>query len=188
VPRRPWLFSSLPAVALVVLAVTVAGCNVLFVPRKPAVTPSPTPNTAVHQFPALEARFPGSISGQPVQTFSLTSDPTLETPKTLEVLRRLNKTVDDLQLAKGFVSGVDVTLSALRIVGVDATRAAATFQTIDEGDPNTTTTYVPAIVVGKHVLVRTTGATVEYMYPLDDVIFVVGGSRPNIEEALTGIH
>jgi hypothetical protein len=187
VPRHPSLFSSLPVVAAAVLAATLAGCNVLFVPRKADATPSPTPNTALHEFPALEARFPGTIGGKAVQTFSLNSDPTLETPKTLEVLRRLGKTVDDLQLAMGFVTGVVVTLSSVGIVGVDATRSAATFEVIDEGDPSATTTYQPAIIVGKRVLVRTTGTTIEYMYPLDDVIFVVGGSRPNVEEALTNI-
>ena len=45
----------------------------------------------------------------------------------------------------------------------------------------------PFSVAGKRVLVRKTGETTDYMYPLGDTIFVVGGSRPLVEEALTKI-
>jgi hypothetical protein len=176
-----------PAVLALAAAVLASGCSVLFVPRKAAPTPSPTPVTVVHQFLDLEARLPDTIGGKPVQKFSLVTDPASQSPKTLEVLRRLDKTVSDLEIAKGFVTGSDFNLSALRILGSDATRAAVAFEQIDEGDPNSNTTYTPATVAGKRVLVRKTGDTTEYMYPLGDTIFVVGGARPLVEEALTNI-
>ena len=165
-----------PAVLTLAAAILASGCSVLFVPRKPEATPSPTPVTVVHQFLDLEARLPDTIGGKPVQKFSLVTDPAAQSPKTLEVLRRLDKTVSDLEIAKGFVTGSDFNLSALRILGSDATRAAVAFEQIDEGDPSSNTTYLPATVAGKRVLVRKTGDTTEYMYPLGDTIFVVGGA------------
>jgi hypothetical protein len=171
----------------VFVAALLAGCNVLFVPRKPAPTPSPTPVTVVHQFIDLETRLPDTIGGRPVQKFSLATDPDAQSPKTLEVLRKLNKTTADLQVAKGFVEGLDFNLSALRIVGSDAIRAATAFEQIDEGDPQSNTLYLPATVAGKRVLMRKTGQQTDYMYPLGDTLFVVGGSRPLVEEALTTI-
>lgn len=168
-------------------ALTLSGCSALFVPRKETPSPSPTPNTVVHQYLELEARLPDEIAGRPVQKFSLTTEADTQSAKTLEVLRRLNKTTADLQLAKGFVDGVEVNLSALRILGSDAIQAAVVFEQIDEGDPHSTTTYLPATIAGKRVLLRKTGETTDYMYPLGDTIFVVGGSRPLVEEALTKI-
>ena len=177
----------MPAALTLAAAVLASGCNVLFVPRRADPTPSPTPITVVHQFLDLEARLPDTLGGKPVQKFSLATDPAAQSPKTLEVLRRLDKTVSDLEIAKGFVSGSDFNLSALRIVGSDAVRAAVAFEQIDEGDPNSNTTYSAATVAGKRVIVRTTGGTTDYMYPLGDTIFVVGGARPLVEEALTNI-
>jgi hypothetical protein len=187
VPRHHRHRLALSACLVVLAALTLTGCNVLFVPRKETPSPSPTPNTVVHRYLELEARLPDEIAGRPVQKFSLTTETDTQSAKTLEVLRRLNKTTADLQLAKGFVDGVDVNLSALRILGSDAIRAAVVFEQIDEGDPHSTTTYVPATIAGKRVLIRKTGETTDYMYPLGDTIFVVGGSRPLVEEALTKI-
>jgi hypothetical protein len=187
-PRQAGRSSLLPAVLATLAALTLAGCSVLFVPRKPPASPSPTPITAIHEFPNLEARLPDVIGGQPLQKFSLLSDPSLQTPKTLEVLRRLGKTTDDLQLARASATGVDVTVAAIRIIGADAIKAAVAFEQIDEGDPSATSTYQPATVAGKRVLIRTTGTDVAYMYPLDDVIFVVSGSRALVEEALGKIR
>jgi len=187
VSRHP-RFNLLAPVALAVATMFLAGgCSVLFVPRKADATPSPTPVTVVHQYLDLEARLPDTIGGKPVEKFSLKTDPASQTPKTLEVLRRLDKTVADLEIAKGFVSGADFNLSALRILGSDATRAAVAFEQIDEGDPNSGTTYTPATIAGKRVLVRRNGDTTDYMYPLGDTIFVVGGARPLVEEALTNV-
>jgi hypothetical protein len=176
-----------PAALALVAAFVTSGCNVLFVPRKPDPTPSPTPVTAVHRFVDLEARLPDTIGGKPVQKFSLTTDPAAQSPKTLEVLRRLDKTVSDLEIAKGFVTGSDLNLSALRIIGSDAVRAAVAFEQIDEADLESGTTYLPATVAGKRVIVRQTAETTDYMYPLGDTIFVVGGARALVEEALTNI-
>ena len=182
-------FNLIAPVALGLAAALLAsGCGVLFVPRKPDATPSPTPVTVVHQFLDLEARLPDTLGGQPVQKFSLVTDPASQTPKTLEVLRRLDKTTSDLQVAKGFLgSSSDFRLSALRILGSDAVRAAVAFEQIDEGDPNSNTLYQPATIAGKRVIIRKTGETTDYMYPLGDTIFVVGGARPLVEEALTKI-
>jgi hypothetical protein len=182
-------FHLIAPVALALAAALLAsGCSVLFVPRKPDATPSPTPVAVVHQFLDLEARLPDTIGGQPVQKFSLVTDPAAQSPKTLEVLRRLDKTTSDLEVAKGFLSSsTDFNLSALRILGTDAVRAAVAFEQIDEGDPNSNTLYQPATVAGKRVIIRKTGDTTDYMYPLGDTIFVVGGARPLVEEALTKI-
>jgi hypothetical protein len=187
VPRHLRLNLLAPVALALTAALFASGCSVLFVPRKPDPTPSPTPITVVHQFLDLEARLPDTIGGKPVQKFSLVTDPAAQSPKTLEVLRRLDKTPADLEVAKGFINGSEFNLSALRIVGSDAARAAVAFEQIDEGDPHSSTTYLPATVAGKRVLVRKTGDTTDYMYPLGDTIFVVGGSRPLVEEALTKI-
>src|SRR3954447_19948519 len=185
--RHPRLNVFAPAVMALAAVFLASGCSVLFVPRKPDPTPTTTPNPVVHQFLDLEARLPDTIGGMPVQKFSLVTDPAAQSPKTLEVLRRLDKKTSDLEIAKGFVTGSDINLSALRILGTAATRAAVAFEQIDEGDPSSTTTYTPATVAGKRVLVRKTDQTTDYMYPLGDTIFVVGGARPLVEEALTTI-
>jgi hypothetical protein len=188
VSRHPRSTFLAPIALALAVAFVASGCSVLFVPRKADPTPSPTPVTVVHQFLDLEARLPDIIGGKPVQKFSLVTDPAAQSPKTLEVLRRLDKTTADLEIAKGFISGSEFNLSALRILGTDAARAAVAFEQIDEGDPHSDTTYVPATVAGKRVLIRKTGETTDYMYPLGDTIFVVGGSRPLVEEALTKIN
>jgi hypothetical protein len=188
VPRHPRLTDFPTAVVLGLIVATVAGCNVLFVPRKPVPSPTETPNPVIHQFPALEARLPDELGGHTVDKFSLVTDPELQTPKTLEVLRRLGKAISDLQVAKGSVNGEDFALSALRIVGAKAIDAAVAFESVDESDPQGTSTYQPATVAGKRVLIRTTGNLVAYVYPLDDVMFVVSGSRAFVEEALTKIR
>ena len=129
-----------PVALALAAALLAGGCSVLFVPRKPDATPSPTPVTAVHKFLDLEARLPDSIGGEAVEKFSLVTDPASQLPKTLEVLRRLNKTTSDLEVAKGFFSSSsDFRLSALRILGSDAARAAVAFEQVDEGDPNSNT-------------------------------------------------
>jgi hypothetical protein len=186
--RNHRLLSFVPVGLALVTALSAAGCSVLFVPRKPDATPSPTPNTAVHAFLDLEARLPDSINGTPTEKFSLVSDPELQTPKTLEVLRRLGSAPTDLQLAKATASGVDITIAAMRIVGADASRAALAFEQVDEGDPHSTSTYAAAVVAGKRVLVRTTGNVIAYLYPVGDVLFVVDGRRDFVEEALTKIN
>jgi len=177
---------SVAVLALIGLLLT--GCNVLFVPRKPVPSPTETPNPAVHQFPALEARLPDEIDGKPMQKFSLGSDPSLQAAKTLAVLQRLEKTPADVQLANGSVKGADLTVAAMRIIGADAIQAAVAFETVDEADPNATSTYQAGTVAGKRVLVRTTGNVIAYVYPLDDVLFVVSGQRSLVEEALAKIR
>ena len=67
-PRHHRLHPALSACLVVLAALTLTGCSVLFVPRKADPTPSPTPITAVHQFLDLEARLPDEIAGRPVQS------------------------------------------------------------------------------------------------------------------------
>ena len=175
------------SLAVLLALASLAGCNVLFVPRKPPSTPSPSPNTDVHQYPDLEARLPDEIDGQPLEKFSLKSDAEANSAKTLQVLARLGKTPADVQLARASATGVDVTAAAMRIVGTDAIQAAVAFQAVDEADPRSGAVYEPEVVAGKRVLIRTSGSSVgfTYIYPVEDILFIYSGNRALVEEALT---
>ena len=76
---------------------------------------SETPADPQHAWPELEARLPDAISGRDLAKISLVAHPDRQDAKTLEVLRRLDKSVSDLQLANAELAGTDLKVGAMRI-------------------------------------------------------------------------
>jgi hypothetical protein len=179
--------SSLAATLLMVAAVAVAGCTST-PPKTPkpsaAADATPRPTGATHAFPDLEARLPTHVGGQVLDTASIKATPTTQDAKTLEVLRRLGREVSDLQLANADKEGVNIHVGALRIVGADANAAAAAFRAVDEADPRHLAKYTDRLVGQKLIITRTTADSQEFIYPLDDILFVVTGDRLLVEDVL----
>lgn len=172
-------------VVLLLLAMCAGACGA----RPPKATPTPFhPADALHAYPDLEARLPDEIGGIALDKASLVVDPRRQSEKTLEVLRLLGRTTPDMQIASADADGLDFTVFAQRIVGSTGAAAAVAFKNVDEADPAASLSYVAEVVAGKHVLTRTAAGEVAYIYPLDDIMFIVSGTRANVEEALTKLN
>lgn len=168
-------------IVLLLLALVAGGCTAT--PPKP--TPSPSPETdALHPYPELEAQLPNEIGGITLLKASIVVDPRRQGEKTLEVLRLLGKTPQDMQIASAAADGLDFEMYAQRIVGSTAADAVIAFKNVDEAEPTTTVTYTPQIINGKHILTRSVTGQTTYIYALADIMFVVSGRRAFVEEAL----
>lgn len=180
--RTRLLAASLVTVALVSLSACTSTS-----PRSPAPTAktaTPRPSGPTHAFPDLEARLPTHVGGSILNTASITATPTTQDAKTLEVLRRLGRSVSDLQLANADKEGLNIQIGALRIVGADAAAAAAAFRAVDEADSRHVAKYADRIVGQKAVVTRTTADRVEFIYPLEDILFIVTGDARLVEDVL----
>ncbi len=178
----------LGSVALVLLLGSVSACAAPPSPD-PVPTPPASPTAAptgagAHPFPDLEARLPTRVGGRLLDTSSFRADPSLQDVKTLRMLEILGKSAADLQLANAGVEGVDVTVGALRVVGSDAVQMVAVLRQVDEEDPGHTAVYGEATVSGHAVVTRTVTDRTEYIYPLEDIMFVVQGSPELVNEAI----
>lgn len=179
-PRR--LTAALLA-ALAVLLV-VAACD--------GARPTPTPTAertgdplGLHAYPELEARLPQTIGGRNLLTVSLAAHPDRQDPKTLEVLERLNKTANDLQLANGDLGDdFDFEVGAMRIIGAPGNDIVAAFRAVDEADPDSTAIYTPITLAGKNVTARTIDRVSTFLYGVDDIMFIIRGDQALVEEAL----
>jgi hypothetical protein len=174
-PARGWSRRAL-LVGLALLAMACAG-----------PTPSRSPASSaftLHPFPGLESKLPHTVAGKTLITTSLRPSEQTASPKTLALLTRLGKTVDDLQLASASVSGVDIAITALRISGFDAHKILATVQLVDEADPQHITVYGTTTVDGKPIVTRTVGGTVYDDYASVDTVFEMSGSAALVAEAL----
>ena len=170
---------------LLLIAVSVAACGA----RPPKATPTPfRPADALHPWPELEARLPDEIGGITLVKASLVVDPRRQSEKTLEVLRILGRSTQDMQIASADADGLDFLVFAQRIVGSTGGDAAVAFKTVDEGDPAASLSYAPEIIAGKHVLTRTAAGDVAYIYSLEDIMFIVSGNRGHVEEALSKLN
>ena len=152
--------AGLPVLALLVLALLAAACGGPATPARPAAS-----GFSLHPFPGLESRMPHTVAGKTLQTTSLRPSAQTASPKTLALLARLGKTVDDLQLATASLPGEDIAITALRIKGFDEHKTLAAVQAVDEADPQHITAYGTATVGGKLVVTRTVGGKVTTTTP-----------------------
>jgi hypothetical protein len=183
------MLAALAALAAVLLAG--GGC----IPTGPQPTSTPratstatsTTDLGLHAFPELEARLPEMISGRRLTTVSLSAHPDRQDPKTLAVLERLDRAASDLQLANGELTGYNLEIGALRIVGAEAAMIIAAFRAVDEADPGHVALYTPTTVAGKQVTARTVGVESSYLYGVDDIMFIVSGDQALVEAALAAL-
>jgi len=145
-----------------------------------------SPAAVLHDFPRLEAIMPVKIGGKTLQTTSSRTTPAQLDARTAELLRRLGKTGDDVQVALANGPGVNLQVYALRISGADAKQALADLKAIDLEGGEPLVVDVDTTVAGKNVVRRTVAATetVQYMYPVADVLFAVQGSSQLVQEAI----
>lgn len=171
-----------PAIGLLVvlLAALLAACG------GPRPTPSPVPDEAIlHAFPELEARLPSEIGGHAMSKVSVPAPPDQQSPKTLELLSRLSRTPADLQVAVATGSdGADIQVGAMRVVGADAVQIVINFQSVEEADPASTAVYGAATMAGKRLLTRTAESQLTYLYPAEDIMFMLSGETGLVQEAL----
>lgn len=149
-------------------------------------TPSPPPeNASLHAYPELEARLPDEVDGYALTKVSVGAPPESQSARTLELLRRLSRTPADLQVAVATgAEGVNVQVGAMRVVGADAVQIVVNFQSVEEADPASTAVYGTATIGGKRLLTRTAEAQLTYLYPAEDIMFMLSGDVALVEEAL----
>lgn len=114
------------------------------------------------------------------------------TPDVQDSLDRMGADMDDVSLAFGYgidqASGGYVSIFAIRVAGADGGTLREEFRRsmVEDSD----NVFTEATVGGKDVLAFASGTETEeadgYMYVHDDVVFMVGGSTPELsEEALS---
>ena len=175
VPRQP-----ASGLVVLLLAAMLAACG------GPRPTPTPPPDEAIlHAYPELEARLPSEVDGHSMSTVSVAAPPEQQSPRTLELLRRLSSTPADLQVAVATgADGADIQVGAMRVVGADAVQIVVNFQSVEEADPASTAVYGAATVAGKRLLTRTFESQLTYLYPAEDIMFMLSGETGLVEEAL----
>jgi hypothetical protein len=179
---QPYSRGVKPALAtwLVLLALVVAACGAT---APPTARPA-GPTHDLHAWPELEEQIPDEISGRRVTKVSLAAHPDRQDAKTLAVLQQLGRSVSDLQLANAELSGTDLTIGAMRIVGAEGSAIVAAFEQIDADDPNSQAVYTDVNFGDKQVTARTVGETTAYLYGTQDIMFIVAGERDLVEAAL----
>ena len=92
----------------------------------------------------------------------------------LAALTANGKTMDDVSIATGYNANYGSGLFAIRIAGGDATVFGPLL--LATMDPEST--QAPAQIAGKDVTAVTTGTTVQYVYPKNDVVWAVTATEP----------
>ncbi len=145
----------------------------------------------------LEALFPSEIGGAPLtvdsmqgaQAFSDTELP----QAVLDALASQGKTLDDVSLATGYVFDPEtlqlVMITALQVQGADMTAMADALVSVIDGD-EPPAERTPAQVSGKDVTVvrptaESTDDQLQYVYPRDDVLWVVAAVEPALSEVFS---
>jgi hypothetical protein len=169
----------------------------LAVPRLssiPLPTAEPDPSVPTfHQDPELEALFPDSVGGQPLEVQSVTGDMVssiMSNPQTLQQLNdflaSIGKSLADVSVGVGFFTGPPAgSIIAVRIRGTDMASIAPQILpiiTAQMTDPQQTAVQVG----GKNVTkVNSAGAPDEqaqYLYPRGDVLWTVSTVEPALTE------
>jgi hypothetical protein len=170
----------------------------LAVPRLASIalpTAEPVPSIPTyHQDPELEAQFPATVGGQPIEVQSVAGDMVSQVlgnnPEDLQqltdFLSSIGKSVADLSVGVGFVTGPPAaSIIAVRIKGTDMasiTPQIMPLLTSNLTDPQQT----PAQVGGKNVTkLNEAGAPDEqaqYIYPHGDVLWTVSSVDPALTE------
>lgn len=145
----------------------------------------------------LEALFPTDIGGTPLTVDSMQGADVFsdaDVPQVmLDALAAQGKTLDDVSIATGYAFDAQamsmVVITALRVRGADVTTMADDFVSVinDEEAPAEQTT---ATIGGKEVTVvrptaESTDDELQYVYPKDDVLWVVGAVEPALSEVFS---
>jgi N-acetylmuramic acid 6-phosphate (MurNAc-6-P) etherase len=153
----------------------------------PAATPPASPagptDPNLHAFPELEARLPTHIGRHELVKMSVASVAEDQRPITQDILRRLDRTADDIQLAIA-TGGDEIQISAFRVVGSAGVDIIVAFQAVEEVHPDSNAVYGTATIAGRRLVTRTTQTQTTYLYPAEDIMFVLAGREALIEEAL----
>ncbi len=173
-------------VATLLLSAVLAACGTSAPTPSPPPPPTPTPTPAegnFHAFPELEARLPSQVGGREMTKVSLAAVADEQREITHDVLRRLDRTADDVQLAVA-TGGEAIQVSAFRVVGADAVEIILAFQAAEEAHQDNIAVFGVTTIAGKRLVTRTTPAQTTYLYPSDDIMFVLAGTSALVEEAL----
>jgi hypothetical protein len=148
----------------------------------PAGTPPPAdPN--LHAFPELEARLPTHIGRYELVKMSVASVAEDQRPITQDILHRLDRSADDIQLAIA-TGGDEIQISAFRVVGSDGVDIIVAFQAVEEVHPDSNAVYGTTTIAGRRLVTRTTPTQTTYLYPAEDIMFVLAGREALVAEAL----
>ncbi len=147
--------------------------------------PAPDPTMpAMDADPALEALFPQSVGGEPLQVFSLTGAEAISDAEDqaafAAALQTLGKTLDDLSIAFGILPTGGIT--AIRVAGADAT---AFVGPLVEQQYGAAVEMTPAQVAGKDV--THLPSIPAYIYPSGDVVWIVQAEEPALTEVFTAL-
>jgi hypothetical protein len=163
----------------------------LIVPRAGTLPAPPTPEparTPAHADTDLEALFPRSVAGQALTIESQKGSETFssDTEGGEELLAQLaadGKTLDDLSVATGYSADFKSIIYAIKVDGVDAAKYAPLLIATLEDD----TQQAAGQVAGKDVTVLTSPSGSQYLYPHNDVIWVVSAAEPGLSEIFNAL-
>ena len=160
----------------------------LGVARSASLPPPPTPQpvpSLIHADADLEALFPDSVGGQPLEVQSMAgvgafgnSEADL-LARIEEMLAAQGKTLDDVSVA--FVFGADHAILAFKVAGGDPS-AFGNLLLESFGTEVTTTDQEPGQVAGKDVTIVTAGGQTSYIYSSGEVLWLVGAEEPQLTE------
>lgn len=144
----------------------------------------------------LEALFPTEIGGTQLTIESRRGSDAFQDSdipqEILDALATQGKTLDDMSVASGYAFNADgtfVLITAIRVMGGDAAAFADTFVSVfNDGAAPAEQTQTQ--LSGKDVTVvrPTTDSTddqLQYVYPKDDVVWVVSAAEPALSEAFS---
>jgi hypothetical protein len=147
--------------------------------------PAPDPTVApMDADPALEAQFPATIGGEPLDVYSMSGADFISDPDDVaavtQALGAVGKTLDDVTVAIAFLP--DGGITAIRVAGADASALA---QVLLEGVQGPGLEMVPAQVAGKDV--SHIPSIPAYVYTAGDVVWVVQFEEPALSEVFAAL-
>jgi hypothetical protein len=149
------------------------------------VAPGPDPTVpSMSADPELEALFPDSIGGAPLEVISVAGAHVFSDPEdqaaVVEFLGTLGKTLDDVSVA--FAALPNGAIQAVRVAGADST---AFMEPLVQAIQGAEVETVPAQVAGKDVI--HVPAIPGYVYPSGDVVWVIQSEEPVLSEVLAAL-
>ena len=134
--------------------------------------------------PALEALFPEAVGGKPLEVASMAGEYPISDPESVAavsaVLATLGKTFDDMTFAFGVLPTGSVT--AIRVAGADAAAFAEPLIEVVQGAD---LEMLPAQVAGKDVI--HVPSILAYVYPSDDVAWIIQLEEPALTEVIAAL-
>ncbi len=165
----------------------------------PVVTEPPSaPRVTFTPDKDLEALFPTQVTGLPVTIQSMSgSDLTTDgavPPALLQALTALGKTISDLSIAYGYYTDANGTgglISAFQVNGVQMSDLMDVLVPLVL-DGQTPASQTQKQIGGKDVTVikaaaDTPDSELQYLYPKDDVLWVVQAPEPGLTEVFTNL-